>query len=156
MTLPSPAERTVMTAGAGIAACGCLLAGEALKGLQGFEYFVGPTAGGWISALCAAAGAIIGTLLMRQRFGGRGLQGGLNAVLAGLLATFLMGIVAGTLVLPIFGTMFGPWLILTTVLAKPWLSLPWLLSLYALNLAMKEYRDERDSVFNFVPEFDAT
>lgn len=156
IALPSPAERTIMTAGVGVAACGSLLASEALEGLKGLEYFVGPTAGDWILVLCAAAGAVIGTLLMRQRFGGRGLRGGLNAVLAGFLATFLMGIVAGTLVLPIFGTMFGPWLILTTVLMKPWLLLPWTLSLFGLHLAAQEYRDEQDSVFNFVPEFDAT
>ncbi|MEM1375054.1 MAG: hypothetical protein AAGF78_11810 [Pseudomonadota bacterium] len=145
-----------MTAGVGVAACGSLLASEALMGLKGLEYLVGPTAGDWILAMCAAAGALIGTLLMRARFGERGLRGALNAVFAGFVATFLMGIVAGTLVLPIFGTMFGPWLILTTAMTKPWLLLPWSLSLFGMHLAAMEYRDERDSVFNFVPEFDAT
>lgn len=155
LTPPSPAERSLMVACTGLAACGGILGCEALRGLQGMVEFAGPVAGEWLCAICAALGAIISGLVMRHRFGHSGIAGGFSAAGGALVATLLLGVVAGTFVLPIFGTMFGPWLVVSAVLNKPWLVLPWLLALYGLHLAMSEYRTEQDSIFRWLPRVDA-
>ena len=150
VTLPSPAERTLLVALAGLAATGGLLGFEALKGLQYMQEFVGRAAGEWVSTFAAALGGVGAPLILRHRFGLTGVKGTLAAFGAAFVATGLLGILAGTFVLPVFGTMFGPWLILTTVLEQPWLLAPWLLCLYAYHVAEKDYARESETLFRRV------
>ena len=142
-TPPNPAERGIFVALAGLAGTGSLLGFEALQDLQAMTALFGASVGEWFSALAGAVGGASGGGLMRDRFGQPGALGGLSAVLGVFLATMLLGIVAGTLVLPLFGTMFGPWLIVVTTVETPWILLPWVIALFGLHLAMKSYVREQ-------------
>ena len=145
-----------MTACCGVTACGALLGFEALKALQSMKEIVGPAAGDWISTLFAAAGALLAILMLRDRFGEAGCTGAARAVLGALATTIVLGIIAGTLTLPVYGTMFGPWLVLTVTISKPWLAMTWALSLYGVHLAMAEYKFERDSIHRWIERANTT
>ena len=152
----SPAERTVLTAYFGLSATGALLGFDALEELQAMDELVGVTAGNWLSTILAASGALLAAIILRESFGRPGLLGAGQAFVSSCVATCLMGIIAGTFLLPVFGTMFGPWLIITTLIVKPWLALPWALALFGFHLARSEYDRERETIFRYVPKIDAT
>ena len=143
----SPAERTVLTAYFGLSATGALLGFDALEELQAMDELVGVAAGNWLSTILAASGALLAVIILRAHFGHPGLYGAVKAVVVGCISTCLMGVIAGTFLLPVFGTMFGPWLMITTLIVKPWLALPWALALFAFNVARREYDRERESIF---------
>ncbi|MEM9349856.1 MAG: hypothetical protein AAGA47_06315 [Pseudomonadota bacterium] len=117
---------------------------------------VSATAGAWLCTLCAAIGGVTAPILVRDWFGHAGVCGIIYALVGGLMATMLLGVFAGTLILPVFGTMFGPLLVLTASIAKPWFLLPWVISLKGLHSAMVEYRAEQDTIYRWLPRIDTT
>lgn len=156
VTLPSPAERLILGALVGCACAGGLLGYVALGGLQGMVEIVGPEIGGMMSVGASFFGGLGSAILVRDRLGREGTRGVLSAIAGGVLATALLGIIAGTIVLPIFGTMFGPWLVLMTAATKPWYVLPWIASLYGMHKARRSYLAEQETLFRYVPRIDAT
>ena len=154
LTPPSPAERTLLLAYMGLAACGAMLGSEALSGLQGLVDVIGEGVALWVLALASAGGACISGYLLRDRFGFVGRMGFTKACFGSVLATLALGVAAGTLVLPIFGTMFGPWLLVLTIATKPWMALPWLAALYGFHLAFISYRNERKTIYRHVERID--
>jgi hypothetical protein len=70
-----------------------------------------------------------------------------------VLICFTAPIVAGSLALPLYGTMFGPFMFGTTIVAVPLLGLIWAFTLLAVHLCLAPWRRERDSVFT-APEAD--
>ncbi|MEL6690072.1 MAG: hypothetical protein AAFP28_07110 [Pseudomonadota bacterium] len=120
------------------------------------DELVGVTAGNWLSTALAALGALLAVIILRESFGRPGFWGACQAIVSGGVATCLMGIIAGTMLLPVYGTMFGPWLIIVTIIVKPWLMVPWSMALYAFHLARAEYAAEQDTIYRYVPKIDAT
>ncbi len=154
LTLPSPAERGVALAYCGLALAGAVLGAGTLSGLDGFEMLLGADASLFLRGLAGAIGGIVSGAALRGRFGQFGLRGDATAFFAALLATMSLGIVAGTLVLPILGTMFAPWLIIVAIGSKPWLALPWAVALFSFHIARRAHRAERDSIFKWIEKLD--
>lgn len=100
----------------------------------------------WV-VVAGAAGAVAALWHLRDRFGLPGLAGAGQAALAALILTLGAAIVAGTLILPPWGTMFGPFLMLVSLVAVPILGLCWLAALAAAHLLHKTLRDERETIF---------
>ena len=88
----------------------------------------------WLT-IAAGLGAVAAAFFVRASFGKPGDYGSIIACAGIVNATLLLGIVAGTLLLPVFGTIFGPWLLMAHTFEGHHAILPWALSLYALHLA---------------------
>ena len=101
----------------------------------------------WI--LCAGAiGSGLAFWLGLNRFGQRGALG-LAQVVPGILAhAFIAALIGGTLALPAYGTMFGPFLLAVTLGAAPVLLAGWVVTLVAAHLLLSLWRRERDSIFD--------
>ncbi|MEM6479528.1 MAG: hypothetical protein AAF841_10670 [Pseudomonadota bacterium] len=132
-----------------LGACGAILGVVALAGMQAMDVFFGREVGDWMLTFASAVGAIAGPMALSSWFGLPGWMGTVRAAFAAIIATFLMGVISGTFVLPVFGTMFGPGLIATTLIETPALGFPWALSLLAFHRAQALYVFERDSIFRW-------
>lgn len=64
-----------------------------------------------------------------------------------LFVTFFAPVLAGTLVLPLYGTMFGPLALWIMFLRQPVLAIAWFGVLVAAHLLMQHYRRERATIF---------
>lgn len=100
----------------------------------------------WV-VLAGATGAVAALWHLRARFGMPGLAGAGRAVVAAVILTLGAAIVAGTLILPPWGTMFGPFLLLVSLAAVPLLGLCWLAALAAAHLLHRTLRAERETIF---------
>ncbi|MEL6913327.1 MAG: hypothetical protein AAFP13_02375 [Pseudomonadota bacterium] len=153
---PSPAEKQMLGAYVLSTAAGGLLGYSALGGLHSMVEIAGPGIGGVLSALASCAGGLGSAFFLREHFGHGGTLGIVTVLAGGFFATALLGIIAGTILLPIFGTMFGPWLILLTAVTKPWLAAPWLWALFRMHQAREAYLVERETIFRRLPRIDPT
>ena len=100
----------------------------------------------WVT-LAGLAGGFVGLRLTEHLFGHPGAWGVLRAMGGLVLICFTAPIVAGSLALPLYGTMFGPFMFGTTLFAVPLLGLIWAGTLLAVHLCLGPWRRERDSVF---------
>ena len=100
---------------------------------SGVAGFVGAAAGFWSS--------------YGRWFGHAGAGGWANAVIGSLAISGIGSVVAGSLILPIYGTMFGPLQLITTMIDKPLLALSWLGMLICAHGLLVSWRSERDSIF---------
>ncbi|RYH02702.1 hypothetical protein EU805_08775 [Salipiger sp. IMCC34102] len=136
--------------------CRLLIAGVLLGGLGAVLAFVvvsqvadrGDLLRGWSlsDAWCAASGAIGGILsfyIGRRWLGRSGAVGAIRALCAVVWIGCLTALIAGTLILPGYGTMFGPMLFGTVILARPALFLAWSCGLILSHLLVREWRMER-------------
>ena len=60
--------------------------------------------------------------------------------------SFVGALIGGTLALPFYGTMFGPFTLVVTLLNAPFLAVLWIWTLFSAHLMIKERRIERDSI----------
>lgn len=97
--------------------------------------------------LSGALGADIGLYSVHHRLGHRGISGIWSAVRGALIMTLTATIVAGTLALPGFGTMFGPFAAFVTFWASPLLFVFWCIMLMATHLLFAKWRAERDTIY---------
>ncbi len=100
----------------------------------------------WI-VLCGLIGGICGLYLAGDRMGQPGWSGHLRAVYGAGIVSFAGPIIAGTLALPVYGTMFGPFTMAMIFFGSPMVGLLWLANLMAAHLLIGAWRAERDSVF---------
>ncbi len=105
----------------------------------------------WI-VVAGAIGAAAGLYLARDRFGWPGTQGAIRALRGGLIATVTGPVVAGTLALPLYGTMFGPFTFLVMLAGAPILALLWVLNLSAIHVLFRAWRRERNTIFGETPD----
>lgn len=105
----------------------------------------------WVIA-SGVLGAGSALYLGRKWLGNAGPLGHGMAVVGILIVTLISGVCAGTLVLPLYGTMFGPFLIVVTLWAHPGLAVIWLLVLTSSHLLFAIYRRERASIFAAPPD----
>ena len=141
---PSPGEARLLTAGALTGAIGALTAFVAVTQFQARGDLLRVWSGSDIwCAFAGACGAIQGLYMWRRWLGQPGAVGALRAV-AGLSLALLTGaVIAGTLILPVYGTMFGPVLAGVTILSHPMLTLGWICGLVLMHLTTRDWRIER-------------
>ena len=106
--------------------------------LSGYEVWV--TASGGI-------GAIAALYLTGELMGQPGKSGFFHALRGVLSLSFAGSLIAGTFALPLYGTMFGPFSLVVTVIGAPVLGALWIGSLFAVHVLMIRYRRERQSIW---------
>lgn len=82
----------------------------------------------WFSQWVIFAGALsggIGLMLARGWMGLEGVLGVLRALVGSVAIAIMAAMIAGLLIDPLFGVVYGPVLLLTEFLAKPWLAVAW-------------------------------
>ena len=142
------AERGLAFAFFGIGVFGAILAFSVVNRLSGGQtifrgfglYDV------WVIA-SGVAGACGGLYAARRWFGDVGAQGWIRASVGSFVTTFFGALISGTLALPFYGTMFGPFALATSFIAHPLLAIFWVTTLAAAHMMYVRYRNERDSIF---------
>ncbi len=100
----------------------------------------------WV-ILSGAMGGAAGLWFMRHRMGQPGLRG-LGLACTGVGAISLLGpLIGGTLALPLYGTMFGPFTLAVIFASAPMLGVLWLCFLAMVHVLMLDWTAERDSIF---------
>lgn len=141
---PSDGERGLVLASAAIAVIGALTSHLVLHHLN-----VVPASAA-LRAWTVVAGGIalpLAVWLLRGQIGHAGWDGAIRATIAFWAAVPLVGLIGGTLLLPLHGTMFGPLGLVATLIAHPPLAALWVASFAGTHLMAMAWRDERDSIF---------
>lgn len=92
-------------------------------------------------------GAMAGLYMAGDRMGQPGWAGHRRALFGAVFVTFVGSVVAGTLALPLYGTMFGPFTMAMTMVGAPVVALLWISNLLAAHMLIGAWRAERDSLF---------
>ena len=144
-------EQSVLLAFFGVAFFGAALALNVVVTLGGQDALVHPFAAYdyWV-VLSGAIGGCAGLYLGRGWMGWPGLRGIAFAIIGTLWISFLGGLVGGSLALPFYGTMFGPFTLFVSLFSAPLLALFWGGILIAGHFLLMIWRSERDSIFNAV------
>ena len=100
----------------------------------------------WIVA-ASAIGGVFALKLAGDRVGAIGKGAVVRGISGGLWVTFVGALIGGTLALPFYGTMFGPFIVGVTLLGQPVLVVFWVMNLVAVHYLMKTYQRERDTIF---------
>lgn len=100
----------------------------------------------WIIA-ASGLGGMISLFLSGDRMGQSGRQGVLRSVAGAIWITFIGALIGGTLGLPLYGTMFGPFIVVVTLMGAPLLAMLWAFNLMGVHMLMAIYQRERDSIF---------
>ena len=113
------------------------------RGMSLYEYYI---------VLAGALGSMAALFLSGDRMGRPGADGVLRGLAGGVWVSFVGAVIAGTLALPGYGTMFGPFTMAVTLAGAPILAFFWVANLLAVHVLMANWQRERDSIF--VPEGD--
>ena len=144
----SDGERNVFLSYLGVSAVGAFLAffaGLTLEGAATLATF--PDLYDIWLALSGAIGAA-SALSMGRRFLGRSdLLGAVQVLLVFPMITLIAALIAGSLALPIYGTMFGPLALVTTLISNPFLAGVWITAIFGAHAAYAIYREEREVFF---------
>lgn len=100
----------------------------------------------WI-VVAGAIGGMCGLFVVRKHLGHSGMHGRLRWVGAMIYGTFVAGVVGGTLALPLYGTMFGPFAVGVTLFTDWTLALVWVGAFVIAHLKVRAWNRERDSIF---------
>jgi len=101
----------------------------------------------WYEAWVIGSGGVgtaLALFVVRHRVARRG---AVSAILTLLGVSLLAGLIGGSLALPLYGTMFGPFLFVVTLAGSPVLALLWCVNLVAVHMLLCAWQDERDSIF---------
>lgn len=99
------------------------------------------------SVLASGFGGMIALFLSGDRLGQEGMTGLLRAIAGSIWLTFIGALIGGTLALPLYGTMFGPFIVCVTLMGAPLLAVFWLFNLAGIHMLLGIYQRERDSIF---------
>ena len=138
-------ERSLAMAHAAMAVFGAGLAFSAVLRMGAGAWSGAPLGGYevWIIG-CGAIGGALALYLCRDRVGQ---AGPLRAAAAIIFTNLMAAVIAGTLALPIYGTMFGPFALVMILAGSPMLGLMWLANQLAVHLLLANFHAERDSIF---------
>ncbi len=100
----------------------------------------------WI-VVASAVGGMIALFLAGDRVGGTGTRKILRYLSGSIWVTFVGALIGGTLALPLYGTMFGPFIVAVTLAGAPLLAVLWISNMFAVNVLMSRYQTERDTIF---------
>jgi len=101
----------------------------------------------WWIVFASAIGGMSALFLAGDRLGQAGWIGVLRAGAGGIWVTFIGSLIGGTLSLPLYGTMFGPFIVVVTLMGAPVLAMLWVFNLIGMHVLMGIYQRERDSIF---------
>jgi hypothetical protein len=141
-------EQSILFALFAVAVFGACVAFSVVSQLGGGREIIRPLTGYdlW-SIFAGASGSAIGLYLARSWFGHPGLHGIGQAAVGVLWVSFLGSIIGGTLALPFYGTMFGPFSVIVTMFGAPLLALFWVCTLLGAHVLVGKWRRERDTIF---------
>lgn len=142
-------ERGLLEAYLATAVVSAIIATMAVLHLQGERAAPAPYLA-WVAASGGVAGAY-GLRRVRDRLGLPGPRGALRAAGAALAASVVAGLVGGSLALPVYGTMFGPFSLAVTLVSMPGLALAWCGCFVLAHMRVALWQRERDSIFRYVP-----
>ena len=141
-------ERSFVLAHFATAAIGAIMAFNAVMRMgQGNIFTQSLTAYDFWIIASGAVGAAMGLYLNRHRMGQGGASGAVQALGAILLSNLTGAVICGTLALPLYGTMFGPFTLIIILLSSPLLCLIWVANQLAVHLLLARFHAERDSIF---------
>jgi hypothetical protein len=100
----------------------------------------------WV-VLAGALGTAVAFWLLRHRFGEAGPRGALRAAGGALAVSLVAPVIGGTLALPLYGTMFGPFTLAVILTGAPLLGLCWLSAMALGHVLLRRLVDERESIF---------
>lgn len=144
----SEGERARVVAFVLVGACSAGLGFLAVLHLDRSAFFDGLS---WYETWIIAASGIGGMMalfLSGDRMGQSGPKGALRAVAGAIWVTFIGALISGTLGLPIYGTMFGPFIVSVTLAGAPLLAMLWTFNLVGVHLLLGIYQRERDTIFS--------
>ena len=141
-------ERSFVLAHAATAMLGALLAFNAVMRMRQDAFFAQPMSvyGIWI-VLSGALGGALGLYLNRHRMGQVGSAGAVQALSAIVMSNVTGAVICGTLALPLYGTMFGPFALIMILVSSPMVFVLWLANQFAAHLLLARFHAERDSIF---------
>lgn len=129
---------TVMAVSAGIT----LLIMSAIEGVNAIP--PEPTLfDNWVIAAGALA-AGLAFYLSRHWIGGRGALGLARAVVSTVMVTIGAALIGGTLIAPFYGTLAGPFVVLSEFLSNPMLAAAWFVILMSAHFMVAIWRDEQE------------
>lgn len=100
----------------------------------------------WI-VVASGLGGVIALFLAGDRLGQSGTTGAMRGAAGAIWVTFIGALIGGTLSLPFYGTMFGPFIVTVTLLGAPLLAMLWAFNLFGVHMLLGIYQRERDSIF---------
>lgn len=140
-------ERSLLLAYFGVAFFGAALGINVILTLGGAAAWIVPFGiyDYWVILSCALGG-IAALYLGRKWFGHAGIHGVRRALLGMIWVSVVGALIGGSFALPLYGTMFGPFTMVVTLLNTPILALLWASALFSAHLMMKIRREEYDSI----------
>ena len=105
----------------------------------------------WVTMACGLGG-LSALVLAGNKMGGKGIRGLVRAFYGALWITCVGAIIAGTLALPLYGTMFAPLMLGITFVGSPELALLWFANFLAIHVLMWGYRSKQDRFFERIKE----
>ena len=145
------AERQTIFSVFGLMVLGAIVGHWALADLQPVIATDHPALGTLWQVAASMCGALSAAKATRGFFGGTGARGIFWTLVGAVVLTLAYGVIAGTLILPIYGTMFAPWFVLLTLGGMPILGVLWCAGLVGYHVARARYEAERDTIFDAVP-----
>ena len=100
----------------------------------------------WI-VVSGGIGAAAALFLAGDRMGQPGFRGIYRALVGMIWVSFVGALIAGTLALPFYGTMFGPFTLGVTLTSAPLLAMLWFANLLSVHALLTRWHIERDSIF---------
>lgn len=145
----SEGEQSILLAYFGVGFFGAALALNVVNTLGGHEVMQRAySAYDYWVIVSGVVGGWAGLYMGRAWMGLPGLRGIACAVIGTVWISFLGGLVGGSLALPLYGTMFGPFTLFVSLFSAPLLAIFWACILMASHFLLMVWRDERDSIFN--------
>lgn len=142
-------ERSMALAYFGVAFFGAVLGLNVVLTLGGAAAWIAPfDAYDYWVIFSGAAGGCAGLYFGHDWMGHAGPRGFGRALLGVIWVSFLGALIGGTLALPFYGTMFGPFTLLMTLLSAPIVAAMWISALLSAHLMIKVRRVERDSILH--------
>ena len=141
-------ERSIALAYFGVAFFGGALGLNVVVSLGGAAALIAPfNAYDYWLMFSGVLGGIAGLFVGRDWMGHDGLAGIGRALIGIIWISFVGALVGGTLALPFYGTMFGPFIVIVTLLGAPLLAMLWAINLMGIHMLFGVYQRERDSIF---------
>ncbi|MBS1303796.1 hypothetical protein [Loktanella sp. SALINAS62] len=105
----------------------------------------------WWFVGCGVFGAMAGLYCARHWIGVTGRYALVKAFCGIVIVSFMGALIGGSLMLPLYGTMFGPMLFAMMLVENPVLALVWIVVLIAAHILISRHRREREQMFAPVP-----
>lgn len=127
--------------GAFLALCAVMQLGQGallLRALTNYEIW---------TCMAGALGGSLGLYVVQDHLGLAGWRGWMRALGGMVMLCFTGSLITGTMALPLYGTMFGPFTLTMILAGSPLVAVMWVMTLCGVHLLLTIWRAERDSIF---------